>query len=100
LTEIDVEKIVKGEFSWKTLPPAAMVKVPTSLEYKTGVWRIEKPIIDQSKCTKCLLCWIYCPDMAVKRIDSGSVEIDYEFCKGCGICAEVCPPKAIKMVEE
>ncbi|MCL7383331.1 MAG: 4Fe-4S binding protein [Thaumarchaeota archaeon] len=77
-----------------------MVKVPTSLEYKTGVWRIEKPIIDQSKCTKCLFCWIYCPDMAVKRIDSGSVEIDYEFCKGCGICAEVCPPKAIKMVEE
>ncbi|MCS7126363.1 MAG: 4Fe-4S binding protein [Aigarchaeota archaeon] len=77
-----------------------MIKVPTSLEYKTSDWRIEKPEIDQSKCIKCLLCWIYCPDMSIKRLDEGRVEVDYDFCKGCGICAEVCPTKAIKMVEE
>lgn len=100
MNEIDVKKIIKGEFSWRTLPPAAMIRVPSSLEYKTGAWRIEKPVIDQDKCTKCLLCWIYCPDMAIIRLDSGTVEIDYEYCKGCGICAEVCPPKAIRMVEE
>lgn len=100
MSEIDVKKIVKGEFSWKILPPAGMIMVPTSLEYKTGTWRIEKPVIDQSKCIECLLCWIYCPDMSIKRIDDKRVEVDYEFCKGCGICAEVCPPKAIRMVEE
>lgn len=100
MSETNVKKIVLGEFSWKTLPPAGMIKIPTSLEYKTGSWRIEKPVIDQSKCTKCLLCCIYCPDMSIKRMIDGGVEVDYEFCKGCRICAEVCPPKAIKMVEE
>lgn len=100
MNEIDVKKIIKGEFSWRTLPPAAMITVPSSLEYKTGAWRIEKPVIDKDKCTKCLLCWIYCPDMAIIRLDGGRVEVDYEYCKGCGICAEVCPPKAIRMMEE
>lgn len=100
MERLDVKKILRGEFTWRSLPPAAITPSPTSLEYKTGKWRIEKPVIDQSKCTRCLLCWIYCPDMAVKRLEDNKVEIDYEYCKGCGICADVCPPKAIRMVEE
>jgi pyruvate ferredoxin oxidoreductase delta subunit len=59
-------------------------------------------VLDKSKCTSCLLCWIYCPDNSVIVID-GTVEgFDYEHCKGCGICAEVCPDrnKAIEMVLE
>lgn len=100
MAELEVKKIIRGEFSWRTLPPAAIVRVPTSLEYKTSSWRIERPELDRSKCIRCLLCWIYCPDMSIVRIDGGAVEIDYDFCKGCGICAEVCPTKAIRMTEE
>jgi len=95
-----VEKIVKGEFTWRSLPPAAMISVPTSMMYKTGSWRISKPVIDRDKCTKCLLCWVFCPDMSIKRLPDNSVEVDYEYCKGCGICAEECPVKAITIVEE
>ncbi len=63
-------------------------------------WRSQKPVIDQSKCIKCLICWVYCPEPAIYKTPSGLVEINYDYCKGCGICAEECPRKAITMVSE
>lgn len=69
-----------------------------SLENLTGSWRDMKPLLDQEKCSKCGLCWIYCPDLSVSRGDS--YEINYGYCKGCGICAEECPTGAINMVRE
>lgn len=63
-------------------------------------WRNQRPIIDQTKCTKCLICWIYCPEPAFYKAPSGLIEINYDYCKGCGICAEECPRKAITMVSE
>jgi len=95
-----VEQVLKGEFTYKDLPMAAMIPVPaTSLEYKTGAWSTVQPEIDKQKCIKCLLCWVYCPDGAIKRLEDDSVEVDYEYCKGCGICSTVCPVKAISMKE-
>ncbi|MEM2916993.1 MAG: 4Fe-4S binding protein [Candidatus Bathyarchaeia archaeon] len=67
---------------------------------KTGFWRTFKPTINYSKCTKCLLCWIYCPEGCIKRHADDTVEIDYEYCKGCGICAHECRVGAIKMEQE
>ena len=87
--------------SLEELPIAGVIPKPsTSKEYKTGDWRSFKPILNQDKCTRCSLCWVYCPDAAIKHNDDGSYEMDLTYCKGCGICAEECPPKAIKMVEE
>lgn len=95
-----VNKAVKGDFTYKTLPTAAIIPCPpTSQEYKTGTWRVLGPVIDKNKCIKCLLCWIYCPDMAINRLEDDSVDVDYDHCKGCGICASVCPVKAISMQE-
>jgi pyruvate ferredoxin oxidoreductase delta subunit len=87
---------------WRSLPIAGIIpKAGSSLEYKTGTWRAFKPVVDEAKCTFCLLCWIYCPDGAIKRLDNkGKISIDYDYCKGCGICASECPVKAISMVEE
>lgn len=62
-------------------------------------WRVEKPIVDPSKCTHCLICYMHCPDGTIVKGDR-VVEIDYDFCKGCGICKQVCPFKAIEMEEE
>ncbi len=67
---------------------------------KTGSWRTFRPEIDYSKCTKCTLCWIYCPDAAIMRKEDDSPIIDYDYCKGCGICANECPTKAITMKRE
>jgi pyruvate ferredoxin oxidoreductase delta subunit len=83
---------------WKSIPLGG-VCWKSSEDYFTGDWRSEKPILDDEKCTQCLFCWIYCPDIAILW-DGKAVTIDYNFCKGCGICAKECPFEAIKMVKE
>ena len=63
----------------------------------TGTWRTHKPVVDQAKCTGCLMCWIYCPEAVV---DKTTRKIDYTYCKGCGLCAKECPVGAITMIRE
>ncbi|MEK6988526.1 MAG: 4Fe-4S binding protein [Candidatus Thermoplasmatota archaeon] len=79
--------------------PFGPVGVGSAVANRTGGWRVSKPILDQSKCTNCLLCWFYCPDGSIERLDK-VVDIHYDYCKGCGVCAAVCVPKAIVMERE
>lgn len=67
----------------------------------TGGWRTGlKPDVDLDACVNCLLCWLYCPDTAV-RIDDGTfLGFDEKYCKGCELCAAVCPTGAIRMVRD
>ena len=70
---------------------------------KTGSWRTRRPVIVYDKCKSCLLCWLYCPESSIRRVDVNGLElpvIDYEYCKGCGICSNVCPSRAIILVDE
>jgi pyruvate ferredoxin oxidoreductase delta subunit len=84
--------------SWRELPIGA-IAFRLSTDVKTGDWRALRPVIDQNKCTKCLLCWLFCPEMAILW-DGSKVQVNYDYCKGCGICAHECPVKAISMVPE
>jgi pyruvate ferredoxin oxidoreductase delta subunit len=85
---------------WKDIPIAGVCWA-SSKEYLTGDWRTFKPVRDLEKCTRCLLCYIYCPDSAISwNSGKGDIEFDYNFCKGCGICANECPVDAITMVFE
>jgi len=89
------------KLTWKDLEIAAIVTEPGSAsQYETGDWRTERPIIDLDKCTKCGLCYVFCPDMAIKVDDEGYPETDLFYCKGCGICVVECPKQAITMLEE
>ena len=91
----------EGELTWKDLEIGSIVTEPGSAsQYQTGSWRTEKPIIDLDQCNKCGLCYIFCPDAAIKQDSEGYFEVDSFYCKGCGICAVECPKKAITMVEE
>lgn len=83
---------------WRELP-LGTVPLKFSTEFKTGDWRTFKPVIDESKCIKCMLCWIYCPEPSILW-DGVRISIDYRYCKGCGICARECPVNAIRMVPE
>ncbi|MFQ6061496.1 MAG: 4Fe-4S dicluster-binding protein [Thermoplasmata archaeon] len=87
--------------SLRDLPYSPIMDRPTT-HVRTGIWRTFKPVIDQGKCTKCYICWKFCPDVSILILDEeeGRVEIDYDHCKGCGICAEVCPIKCIEMERE
>ncbi len=85
---------------WKDLPIGGVCWVP-SIDYKTGDWRSNKPIWSSEKCTRCMLCHIYCPDGAIKYDPkANSIIHNYGFCKGCGICANECPAGAIEMIIE
>jgi pyruvate ferredoxin oxidoreductase delta subunit len=77
----------------------AVVIGGTSLEYKTGDWRDQRPVINQALCQACGLCEEDCPDGAI-RVEENLFSINHDFCKGCGICARECPTEAIQMIPE
>jgi len=51
------------------------------------------------RCVGCDNCFIFCPDMAVSRVDGG-YRISTDHCKGCGLCIEECPRGSLHMVSE
>ena len=66
----------------------------------TGAWRLERPVIDPTICTRCGLCFVQCPDGAISIDAEGYPVIDYDHCKGCMICRQVCPLEAIGREKE
>ncbi len=67
---------------------------------KTGDWRIFRPDLDLDKCNGCTLCFVYCPEGAIKLTDKDRPIIDYDYCKGCGLCIEECPTHALTSLRE
>lgn len=79
---------------------AAVHAGATSVEVRTGLWRIMRPVIDYERCNRCWwVCSEFCPDSAIKVVE-GRPEIDYDHCKGCLVCVAQCPPHAISAVPE
>lgn len=77
----------------------AVVEGRSSLDYKTGNWRDQRPILDINRCKRCGQCEEVCPDNAVHLVAEDYI-IDYDYCKGCGLCAYECPAEAIQMMKE
>lgn len=89
--------MTREEKGWREIAPAGVCP-KSSLEFLTGDWKTYMPVRDSAKCTRCLLCVLFCPDGAVRwKPEKGDVEFNLNFCKGCGICANECPTKAIEM---
>jgi 2-oxoacid:acceptor oxidoreductase delta subunit (pyruvate/2-ketoisovalerate family) len=87
--------------AWQGLEPGGTVVPADAVQPHTGGWRTGvKPAVDLSKCVDCLLCWLHCPDSAVRLRGTAFDGFDLDYCKGCEICAEVCPVDAITMVPE
>lgn len=73
----------------------------TSVEVRTGLWRILRPVIDYDRCNRCTwVCGSFCPDNAISVSADGRPVIDYDHCKGCMICVAQCPPHAIDAIPE
>lgn len=95
----------EGKRGWRELPLGGVVtEAGSARRYITGEWRSgQRPLLDTNRCTSCMLCWVYCPDAAIKVENGKVVGIDYDHCKGCGICASECPVRpqpAMTMVDE
>ena len=72
------------------LAPAAHLEVLAALSADT-----ERPVIELAKCKRCFLCYLYCPEAAMRLDAENFPHVDYEHCKGCMICYEECPTEAI-----
>jgi pyruvate ferredoxin oxidoreductase delta subunit len=95
-----ISKEVKPGEKMKFNVGAVITEPGSTIKNKTAGWRAMKPVVDEKKCIKCGICWMFCPDSCIKIDKKKGAVIDYNFCKGDGICANVCPVKAIRMVKE
>ncbi len=93
--------------AWVTLPfEEASVSAPVvhavanSVQVRTGLWRVLRPVIDDNRCHGCWwVCSSLCPD-GVIAVEGDRPRVDYEHCKGCMVCVAVCPHHAIEAVPE
>jgi len=92
-------KVVEIEYDNPEISTPVISFVANSYLKKTGTWRVFKPVINYQKCKSCRLCYVYCPESAIKWENNFPV-VDYENCKGCLICAQECPLKAIETTRE
>ncbi len=80
--------------------PFAPVYKAGFLTTKNSGWRSKRPVIDNTKCNSCYLCYLYCPDGVIYKLKDKGVAIDYDFCKGCGICQKICKKGCFSMESE
>lgn len=90
------------ELSCEPLPQAAptITAVATSRLVETGLWRTRRPEVDRQHCSRCGVCFAFCPEGGIDLDREGYPVIDYRHCKGCLICAAQCPQKAIRIGDE
>jgi len=72
----------------------------TSLQVRTGDWRIMIPGWVEEKCKQCFLCFPVCADSAIPIENEKRTDFDFKHCKGCGVCYKVCPFGAITFEKE
>jgi pyruvate ferredoxin oxidoreductase gamma subunit len=66
----------------------------------TGSWRVFRPVIALDRCTRCWICFVWCPDGAIALEADDTPRVDHGVCKGCLVCADACPTGAITAVRE
>ena len=87
--------------SWRELPAGGAVVPGESAAAENG--RLAHGLEARGRhggCVNCLLCWLYCPDSAIRLDGTTFAGIDLDICKGCELCATVCPVGSIRMVPD
>jgi pyruvate ferredoxin oxidoreductase gamma subunit len=86
------------------VPPAqaapSIFAVGNSPERHTGSWRQFRPVLHPEKCTRCWLCFVWCPEAAIALDADEYPVVDYDVCKGCLLCAHECPTHAFSVEQE
>ena len=89
------------EPKWTELALGSIMPEPaTSRNCHTGSWRSSRPEADTSRCVKCGVCYLFCPEGCIEFSGEGYPAVGLEYCKGCGICARECWTGCITMKAE
>jgi Pyruvate/2-oxoacid:ferredoxin oxidoreductase delta subunit len=65
---------------WSDVPLAGAVDPAAAPQPRTGGWRTGvRPEVDLGSCVNCLLCWLYCPDSAVRLEGTDFAGFDLDF---------------------
>ncbi|MBN3033729.1 MAG: DUF362 domain-containing protein [Candidatus Saganbacteria bacterium] len=81
----------------RNLSRLAQYLPPALFRFLAGLVSI-RPVIDQSKCTRCRVCLKNCPAKTIHYDkERNKVEIDHSNCIYCFCCHELCPYKAIAL---
>jgi pyruvate ferredoxin oxidoreductase delta subunit len=89
------------QYTWRDIPIGFVVDEPgNAREYKTGDWRLQRPVVYTAKCIKCAVCWLFCRDAVIYKNEAGYYLANLDYCKGCGICAREYWTGCITMVDK
>ena len=68
-------------------PPAqaapSIYAIANSPQRQTGSWRQFRPVLHREQCTRCWLCFVWCPEAAIALDADDYPVVDYTVCKGC-----------------
>lgn len=87
--------IVELKYHEPIISTCSIISPGNTKARRTVDWGIYKPVIEYDNCTKCMICFVYCPDSAITIDKSGHPVVNYDMCKGCDICYTECPTKTI-----
>jgi pyruvate ferredoxin oxidoreductase delta subunit len=82
----------------RSVPFGAVTPAPELQQelFFTSNWRIVRPVIDDEKCTRCMTCYIACPDSCwAYNEEEDQMVWNAQFCKGCQVCIHQCPTEAL-----
>ena len=97
INDMQTNKVINS----KEMPIGGTITNPgNSKEFKTGDWKIYKPVWDAKKCVHCMICVVYCPENCIPSKNNKRLETNFDYCKGCLICENVCPVKCISHKRE
>jgi pyruvate ferredoxin oxidoreductase gamma subunit len=85
-------------------PPAqaapSIYALANSPQRQTGSWRQFRPVLQREQCSRCWLCFVWCPEAAIALDAEEYPVVDYNVCKGCLLCAYECPTQAFSVEKE
>lgn len=73
--------------------PDLKILLNDKIEQEEDFIGFQRPVIDESKCIQCGLCFEKCKFDAITK----DIKIKKGLCEGCGVCDYVCPTNAISM---
>ena len=95
----DIETFIELSYKGPKASTSTILAPANTEQRRVGMWSRYKPVIDHDECTKCRICFVYCPDSAIFIDKNDLPNVNYNACKGCDICHTECPVNAISLVQ-